>query len=213
MPNQNCPKCKGLGGCPRCSECLNATPKTSPPPDYEGAVKVLECVASDYEYRAKIYGKQPSAECRNLARHEKSKAEACRAAIHALTPYLPKRCDWRGMGGGEGFLIKMRDGSQYLIPTAKFIEAEIADTLDVWNKKMEQTGGETPATPEQARKWAEDKFARPWHSADIDDLFAGTQWSEFADIAIKLPTEPLSPDDLWDETAEISFIPNMVKSP
>lgn len=45
-------------------------------------------------------------------------------------------------------------------------------------------------------------------SADIDDLFAATQWSEFADISIKLPTEPLSPDDLWDETAEISFIPN-----
>jgi hypothetical protein len=63
---------------------------------------VLECVASDYEYRAEIYGKQPSAECRNLARHEKSKAEACRAAIHALTTYLPKRCGWRGMGGGEG---------------------------------------------------------------------------------------------------------------
>lgn len=113
----------------------------------------------------------------------------------------------------SGFLIEMRDGSQYLIPTAKFIEAEISDTLYVWNKEMEQTGEETPATNEQARKWAEDKFARPWHSADIDDLFAGTQWSEFADIAVKLPTQPLSPDDLWDETAEISFIPNIVKSP
>jgi len=122
----------------------------------------------------------------------------------------PKQETGEGCSGAtcSGFLIKMRDGSQYLIPTAKFIEAEIADTLDVWNKEMEQTGEETPATPEQARKWAEDKFARPWHSADIDDLFAGTQWSEFADIAIKLPTEPLSPDDLWDETAEISFIPN-----
>ena len=65
-------------------------------------MKVLECVASEYEYRAKIYGKQPGAECGNLAGHEKSKAEACRAAIRALTPYLPKRCGWRGMGGGEG---------------------------------------------------------------------------------------------------------------
>jgi hypothetical protein len=109
----------------------------------------------------------------------------------------------------SGFLIKMRDGTQYLIPIAKFIEAEIADTLNVWNKEMEETGEETPATPEQAREWAESKFTQPWHSADIDDLFVGTQWSEFADIAIKLPTDPLSPDDLWDETAEISFIPNI----
>ena len=113
----------------------------------------------------------------------------------------------------SGFLIKMRDGTQYLLPAAKFIEAEIADTLNVWNKEMEATGEETPATPEQARTWAEDKFARPMHSADIEDLFAGTQWSEFADIAIKLPTEPLSPDDLWDETAKISFLPNTPDNP
>ena len=97
----NCQTCKGLGGYPRCPECLNATPNTSPPPDYAGAIKVLECVASDYEFRAKIYRKHSGAECGNLAWREESKAEACRMAIHALTPYLP-RCGWRGMGGGEG---------------------------------------------------------------------------------------------------------------
>jgi len=80
----------------------DATPKTSPPPDYAGAIKVLECVASDYEFRAKIYRKHSGAECGNLAWREESMAEACRYAIHALTPYLPKRCGWRGMGGGGG---------------------------------------------------------------------------------------------------------------
>lgn len=103
-----CPKCKGFGGYPRCPKCLNATPKTSPPPDYEGAVKVLECVASDYEYRAKIYGNQPGAECGNLAGHEKSKAEACRAAIHALTTYLPK-CD---QCNGKGSYYVVKDGGK-----------------------------------------------------------------------------------------------------
>ena len=90
MPNSNCQTCKGLGGYPRCPKCLNATPKTSPPPDYEGAVKVLEFVAGNYEYRAKIYGNKPGAVCGNLAGHERSKAEACRAAILAIAPYLTK---------------------------------------------------------------------------------------------------------------------------
>jgi hypothetical protein len=102
-----CSKCKGFGGYPRCPECLNVTPKTSPPPDYEGVVKVLEYVASNYEYRAKIYGKQSGAECGNLAWHEKSKAEVCRAAVRALAPYLPKRCGWRGMGGSEGCVLPL----------------------------------------------------------------------------------------------------------
>ena len=101
MPNPNCQTCKGLGGYPRCPECLNATPNTSPLPDYAAAIKVLECVASDHEFRAKIYREHSGAECGNLALREESKAMACRIAIHALTPYLP-RCDWRGMGGGEG---------------------------------------------------------------------------------------------------------------
>ena len=63
---------------------------TSPPPDYEGAIKVLEWVARNYQYRAKIYSNQPSAECKNLGNHENSKSEACRAAVRALIPYLPK---------------------------------------------------------------------------------------------------------------------------
>ena len=102
----------------------------------------------------------------------------------------------------------MRDGTKYLIPTAKMIEMEIADTINVWNKEMEETGRREPATPEQAREWAEEKFSGLMHPADIEDLFEGSEWRKFADIAIKLPTEPLSPDDLWDMTAVISFLPN-----
>jgi len=124
--------------------------------------------------------------------------------IVKLTPYQEGIVS----ANSSGFLIEMRDGTKYLIPTAKFIEREIADTLNVWNKEMEETGRWEPATPEQARKWAEERFSGSMHQADIEDLFEGSEWREFADIAIKLPTELLSPDDLWDETAVISFLPN-----
>jgi hypothetical protein len=69
---------------------------------------VLECVASDYEYRAKIYGKQPGAECGNLAGHEQSKAKACRAAILAIAPYLSK-CD---QCHGKGSYHVVKDGGK-----------------------------------------------------------------------------------------------------
>ena len=77
-------------------------PKTSPAPDYVGAVSVMDHVAADYENRARIYARHQGAECGNLAEYERAKAEAIRSAIRAMTPYLPKRCGWRGMSGGEG---------------------------------------------------------------------------------------------------------------
>ena len=103
----------------------------------------------------------------------------------------------------------MRNGMKYLIPLERMIERDIDDTLNRWNPQVIADDDPTwpPATPEQARKWAESKFSQPMRPADIDELFEGTEWSEFADVAIKLPVEPLSPDDLWDETAEISFLP------
>jgi hypothetical protein len=106
----------------------------------------------------------------------------------------------------SGFLVKMRDGTKYLIPLSHFIQAEIADTLNVWNKEMERTKKYPPATLDQARKWAEEKFTNPMHPADIEDLFAGTSWGAFSDVAIQLPSESLSADELWDDTAEISLI-------
>ena len=109
----------------------------------------------------------------------------------------------------SGFLISMRDGTRYLIPVERMIERDINDTLNHWNPQViAHDSGWPPATPKQAREWAESKFSKPIHPADIEELFAGTEWSEFADVAIKLPVEPLSPDDLWDETAVISFFSN-----
>ena len=107
-----------------------------------------------------------------------------------------------------GFLVTMRDGTKYLIPTKKFIEEEIAHTLNVWNNDPEVIEDGEQATPEMAREWAVSRYTENMDNpAEVDEIFAGTDWSEFADVVIKLPSEPLAPEQLWDETAKIQFMP------
>ena len=61
-----------------------------------------------------------------------------------------------------------------------------------------------PATKEQAIAWAKRKLQNMHDDNDIEETFQGIEWSDIAHIALKLPTEPISPNDMF-EHAEIEM--------
>ena len=111
----------------------------------------------------------------------------------------------------------MRDGSRYAVPVEQFILEEVKHSMDTMNKLRRELEieGAWPLTEERARAWAEDMYSerRLFNKVEIEEVFSPSiyEWSEFSDSAIRLLDEvnerPL-PCDMWDDSVEITFLPN-----